>query len=122
MSHPTPPGDQPVATVRGKMTFDQDRSSTAVIALPAGQPSTGGALDLSEWFRYGRIGRTKTYAEAKAGRLKLRKLGNKTIILRCDADEYLRSLPMASATSQSAKPKPEVQSRLEKAAPGVFHR
>lgn len=40
------------------------------------------------------IGRNKLYAEAKAGRLKLRKSGKRTLILATDLREYLASLPV----------------------------
>jgi hypothetical protein len=37
--------------------------------------------------------RNKFYAEAKAGRLRLRKCGRMTIILDTDLQDYLQSLP-----------------------------
>jgi excisionase family DNA binding protein len=40
------------------------------------------------------FGRNTFYEEAKAGRLKVRKLGRKTIVLAEDLHEYLRSLPV----------------------------
>ena len=39
------------------------------------------------------IGRTSTYTEIKAGRLKVRKLGRRTIITADDAEEWLSRLP-----------------------------
>lgn len=39
------------------------------------------------------IGRTKAYEEIRAGRLKARKSGVRTIILAADADAWLNSLP-----------------------------
>ncbi|MFO1136035.1 MAG: DNA-binding protein [Rhodoblastus sp.] len=38
-------------------------------------------------------GRTAVFGEIKAGRLKARKLGRRTIILRQDAEAWLQSLP-----------------------------
>lgn len=60
--------------------------------------TTGGAMTVPEFLRWACIGRTKAYAEVKAGRLTLRKIGSKTVILRDDAEAWLRSLPTASTT------------------------
>ena len=54
-------------------------------------------MTVDQFCQWACIGKTKAYAEAKAGRLTLRKLGAKTIILRSDAEDWLRSLPTASA-------------------------
>jgi excisionase family DNA binding protein len=43
------------------------------------------------------IGPTKLYAEIKSGRLKARKIGRRTIILRDDLLAYLHSLPVREA-------------------------
>ncbi|MET4841930.1 hypothetical protein ABIF62_002425 [Bradyrhizobium japonicum] len=66
---------------------------------PSDQPAAdvGGAMTVSEFCRWACIGKTKTYAEAQAGRIKLRKIGTKTVILRSDAEAWLRSLPTAAA-------------------------
>ena len=62
------------------------------------QPAaTGGAMSVDEFCRWACIGKTKAYSEAKAGRLQLRKIGAKTVVLRTDAEQWLRSLPTASA-------------------------
>jgi hypothetical protein len=67
-------------------------------ALPPDQSATtGGAMTVDEFCRWACVGKTKTYAEAKAGRLQLRKIGSKTVVLRSDAEQWLRSLPSASA-------------------------
>jgi excisionase family DNA binding protein len=42
------------------------------------------------------IGRNKLYAEAKAGRLKLRKSGRRTLVLADDLRAYISSLPLLS--------------------------
>jgi excisionase family DNA binding protein len=39
------------------------------------------------------IGRTKAYEEIKAGRLKARKLGRRTIVLHKDREAYADALP-----------------------------
>ena len=61
--------------------------------FPTDQP---GAMSVDEFCRWACIGRTKTYDEAKAGRLQLRKIGSKTVVLRTDAEQWLRSLPTAA--------------------------
>ena len=54
------------------------------------------------------IGRTKLYAEARAGNIRLRKIGTKTVITMQDALEYMRSLPHAEmSAAQSPKEKCE---------------
>jgi excisionase family DNA binding protein len=40
------------------------------------------------------IGRNKLYAEARAGRLKLRKSGRRTLVLAEDLKAYLSALPL----------------------------
>ena len=40
-----------------------------------------------------KLGRDKLYREIKAGRLRARKVGRKTLILDSDIMEYLRGLP-----------------------------
>jgi hypothetical protein len=54
-----------------------------------------GAMSVDDFCRWACIGKTKTYAEAKAGRLQLRKIGSKTVVLRTDAEQWLRALPSA---------------------------
>jgi hypothetical protein len=72
-------------------------------ASPAHQTtSTAGAMTVSEFCRWACLGRTKFYAEAKAGRLTLRKIGTKTVILRSDAEGWLRSLPTATSLPHAA--------------------
>lgn len=56
-----------------------------------------GAFTLIEFLTWARIGRTKAYEEIDAGRLKIRKLGRKTLILRTDAEAWLENLPSAVA-------------------------
>ncbi|WP_035638648.1 helix-turn-helix transcriptional regulator [Bradyrhizobium sp. SZCCHNR2026] len=55
-------------------------------------------MTIPAFCRWAGIGRTMAYAQAKAGHLKFRKVGaKKTIVLRADAEEWLRSLPAASS-------------------------
>jgi len=55
-------------------------------------------MSVSEFCRWASIGRTKMYAEVKTGRITPRKIGAKTIILRSDAEAWLRSLPTVTAS------------------------
>lgn len=55
-----------------------------------------GAFTLDDFMAFARIGRTKTYQEISEGRLKIRKLGRKTLILRTDAEAWLNALPEAA--------------------------
>lgn len=50
-----------------------------------------GALPIPEFCRLYGIGRSKTYQEINAGRLKAKKIGRKTLIT--NADEWLGNLP-----------------------------
>ena len=44
------------------------------------------------------IGRSKLYAEIKAGNLRPRKIGKRTIFLARDVEEYLEGLPSSVST------------------------
>jgi len=48
--------------------------------------------------RYG-LGRTRTYAELKAGRLRAHKIGKRTIITLDDAEQWLSQLPLMKSSS-----------------------
>ena len=59
------------------------------------------AMSIAEFCqRYG-PGRTTTYQEIQAGRLRARKVGRRTIITEDDAEEWLRGLPVV-LTSETA--------------------
>jgi hypothetical protein len=51
------------------------------------------AMSLRDFCKKYGVGRTKTYGEIKAGRLKARKAGRRTIITDDDAEEWLSNLP-----------------------------
>lgn len=55
-----------------------------------------GAFTVNEFLAWAKIGRTKAYQEIDEGRLKVRKLGRKTLILRTDAEAWLQALPEAA--------------------------
>jgi hypothetical protein len=62
----------------------------------------GGAMTIPDFCRWACIGKTKAYAEVKAGRLSVRKIGSKTVVLRSDAEAWLHALPTASAACSTS--------------------
>lgn len=61
-------------------------------------PSPISAYTIKDFCAAYGIGRSLAYDEIKAGRLKARKVGNRTLILRVDAEEWANSLPTAKAS------------------------
>lgn len=59
------------------------------------EPIAPAAMDINEFCRWACIGKTKAYAEIKAGRLLVRKIGAKTVVLRSDGEAWLHALPAA---------------------------
>lgn len=53
------------------------------------------AYSINEFAETSSLSRSKIYKEIKSGRLKARKLGNRTIITLSDANEYFKLLPLA---------------------------
>jgi hypothetical protein len=64
-----------------------------------GDPRDVGAMSVVETGRFLGIGRSLTFSEIRAGRLKARKIGRRTIVSREDAVAYLRSRPIAGAAA-----------------------
>jgi excisionase family DNA binding protein len=60
------------------------------------QPVEREGLSIAEACEIAGIGRTKLYQAIKERRLKARKLGTRTIILRADLQQFLASLPTAA--------------------------
>jgi hypothetical protein len=58
----------------------------------------GGAMTVSQFCRWANIGRTKLYSEVAARRITLRKLGNKSLVLRAEAERWLNALPLVSGS------------------------
>ena len=48
------------------------------------------------------IGRSLAYAEITAGRLRIRKAGRRTLVLKVDADAWANSLPMRAGGTHDA--------------------
>ncbi len=55
------------------------------------------AYTVSGFCDWAGISRSKVYDEAAKGRLPIRKVGKRALILRADAEEWLASLPMWEA-------------------------
>jgi excisionase family DNA binding protein len=55
-------------------------------------------MTIREFCDWARVGKTKLYEEISAGRIRPRKIGIKTVILRSDAEAWLHSLPTAAAS------------------------
>lgn len=53
-------------------------------------------LSIAQTARFLGIGRSTLYNLIKAGRLPVRKLGKRTLILRDDLDQFVASLPVKS--------------------------
>ncbi|MCA0341722.1 MAG: helix-turn-helix domain-containing protein [Proteobacteria bacterium] len=56
-----------------------------------------GALKIEQFCHWASIGRSHAYNEAKAGRLRLTKVGKKTLVTVDDAKAWLAKLPKANA-------------------------
>jgi hypothetical protein len=52
-----------------------------------------GAVSILRAGQISGVGRTLIFAEIKAGRLKAKKCGRRTLILLCDLQEWLQALP-----------------------------
>lgn len=61
-------------------------------------PSSGPqAYTVASFCRAYGIGRTMFYAEVKSGRIEVRKLGKRTLVLRDVAEQWAHSLPVLKA-------------------------
>ena len=59
------------------------------------QPNAASAYSIRDFcLAYG-IGRSLTYVEIASGRLPARKVGNRTLILKADAEDWAKRLPSA---------------------------
>jgi excisionase family DNA binding protein len=90
-----------------------DPLATTPTALPASVPlpdqggsrasgstqAFSGAITVNGFCDRYNIGRTTFYAEVKAGRIRLVKMGRKTLIPEPEGERWLASLPTADATS-----------------------
>lgn len=55
-----------------------------------------GVFDIDGFCKWASIGRTRCYSEVKKGRLRLRKLGKRSLILLEDAQAWRASLQVAA--------------------------
>lgn len=59
-----------------------------------GTMNNTGAMSVNDFLAWASIGRTKFYEECAAGRLRIRKVGRKTVVTMTDAQEWLDALPV----------------------------
>lgn len=59
------------------------------------------AYTIKDFCRAYGVGRTLVYSEMAAGRLRARKAGRRTLILKTDADAWLDALPLATRDNVS---------------------
>jgi len=56
-----------------------------------------GALTVKEFLTWARISRTTFYNQVNAGKIPLKKVGKRSLVLRSDAEIWLNSLPEVAA-------------------------
>ncbi len=61
------------------------------------EPAASSALTVNAFCAAYGIGRTRTYEEIASGRLRARKVGNRTLILRSDAQAWASALPAVAS-------------------------
>jgi len=61
-----------------------------------------GALSVDEFCGWASIGRSKFYQEVAAGRIRLRKIGRKSVVTMPDALAWLSELPELKLANQRA--------------------
>jgi excisionase family DNA binding protein len=54
-------------------------------------------MSIKEFCDEYRVGTTRLYEEVKCGRIRLRKLGRKSLIVRDEAERWLKNLPISGA-------------------------
>lgn len=52
-----------------------------------------GAFQVKEFLTWARISRTTFYAQVKKGKIPLKKVGKRSLVLRTDAERWLNTLP-----------------------------
>jgi hypothetical protein len=57
------------------------------------------AMSVNEFLDWASIGRTKFYEELASGRLKIRKIGRKSIVTMADAIDWLNALPAETGSA-----------------------
>jgi hypothetical protein len=62
-----------------------------------------GALSVDEFCAWASIGRSKFYGEVNEGRIRLRKIGRKSVVLLIGAQTWLDSLPVLSPDKSQAE-------------------
>ena len=59
-----------------------------------------GALSIDGFCKLYGLGRTFAYEQIKSGKLRAVKCGNRTLILRADAEQWARALPEAATAGR----------------------
>ena len=59
-----------------------------------GNRNSAGAMSVNDFLAWASIGRSKFYEECKEGRLRIRKVGRKTVVTMADAQAWLDALPV----------------------------
>jgi excisionase family DNA binding protein len=60
-------------------------------------------MSIKEFCNEYRVGTTRLYEEVKHGRIRLRKLGRKSLISRDEAERWLKNLPTSGADRAPAR-------------------
>lgn len=71
--------------------------------LKQAMPADRGAFDVNGFCAWAGIGRTTFYKEVNEGRLSIRKLGKKTVVVRTEAERWLNALPPADPTLEALR-------------------
>lgn len=95
------PDDPPPtsATKAQAKAFEHPPAAPTQPAAPATGPPPfeRAAMTVTEAVDYLCITKTRFYDEVRAGRLRARKVGNRTILLKKDADEWLNNLELMNS-------------------------
>jgi excisionase family DNA binding protein len=77
---------------RGALSWNmQDDKNLLVLTVPD-RMASGGALTIEETAGWAGLGRGRIYEEVRAGRLKISKVGRRTLVRADDARSWLASL------------------------------
>ena len=69
------------------------------------------AFTVNEFLEWARISRSTFYKEVAAGKIEIRKVGGRSLVLRANAENWLNSLPLSS---ELPPPENDIAARLER--------
>jgi excisionase family DNA binding protein len=75
--------------------------NTAVVLTLAERLASDGALTIGETASWSGLGRGTVYEEIRDGRLRIAKVGRRTIVRAADARAWLASIPSVASTGGS---------------------